>query len=85
MADLNIHGQAPSQGPDATEPKKTVVVDKKVVDGPPQEAKNMMELIPARNGNEMVILVKMLESINKNLAFLANTIHAHLNPEKKNG
>jgi len=85
MADLDIHGQAPSQGPEVTEPKKTVVVEKKVVDGPPQQAKNMFELIPARTGNELVVLVKMLESINKNLAFLADTIHAHLNPEKKNG
>lgn len=76
MADLDLEGNAP---------KKEVVVDKKPVEGPPQEVSNRIELIPARNGNELVILVKMLESINKNLAFLANTIHNHLNPEKKNG
>jgi len=75
MADLDLEGN----------PKKETRVDKKVIDTPAQEIKNQLELIPARNGNELVIIAKMLESINKNLAFLATTVHNHLNPEKKNG
>jgi len=48
-------------------------------------ADGLLELIPSRTGNELIVIAKMLESMNKNIAFLANTIYNHLNPEKKNG
>jgi len=73
MADLDLEGN----------PKKETHVETKAVDAPPQEAKNMIQLNPSVNGNELVIMVKMLEALNRNVAFLANTIYEHLNPGKK--
>jgi len=75
MADLDLEGR----------PKKETRVEAKPVETPAQEAKNMLEVIPSRTGNELIVIAKMLESMNKNIAFLANTIYSHLNPEKKNG
>ena len=75
MADLDLEGR----------PKKETRVDAKPVVTAPQEAKNMLEVIPSRTGNELIVIAKMLESMNKNLAFLATTVYNHLNPEKKNG
>ena len=75
MADLDLEGN----------PKKETRVDAKAMDTPPTEIKNQLEVTPTRSGNELIIICKMLESVNKNLAFLATTIYNHLNPEKKNG
>jgi|WetSurMetagenome_2_1015567.scaffolds.fasta_scaffold293737_2 hypothetical protein len=75
MADLDLEGN----------PKKETHVEKKVIETPPQEVKNQLEIVPGRAGNELVIICKMLESINKNIAFIGTTIYNHLNPEKKNG
>lgn len=75
MADLDLEGN----------PKKETHVDSKLIDTEAKENKNMFQLVPSNNGNELVVIVKMLEAINKNIALLATTIYKHLNPEKKNG
>ena len=57
---------------------KTPIVD-------PQAApmKGGVQLHPSMNGNELYVMVQMLEAINKNIAFLATTIHNHLHPKKE--
>lgn len=41
------------------------------------------QVIESVKGNEAMAIIKMLEGINKNLAFLAATINNHLNPPVK--
>ena len=77
MADLDLEGNPV--------PKKEVKVDSKPVEGEMRETKNMIQLNPSQAGNELVVMVKMLEGINRNLALLATTIYNHLNGVKKNG
>ena len=58
---------------------------------PPEQVKGGFELFASQPGNELFAMVRMLEALNKNVAFLAVTIDKHLNPdkykveEKKNG
>ena len=44
-----------------------------------------LELFPTQNGNELFVISKMLEALNKNVAFLSVTIDKHLNPDKYKG
>jgi ABC-type uncharacterized transport system substrate-binding protein len=83
MADLKEDGTPLEVKGEAVPPTETSV-SKEEKEIPATEAKAGIELRPSyvQSGNELVVIVKMLESLNKNLAFLATTIHKHLNPEK---
>lgn len=87
MADITPDGHEPTvqppHPPEQTKTEATVVPEKPTLRAP----KEGMELIPSyiKSGNELVVIAKILESINKNIAFLAQTINLHLNPETKDG
>lgn len=91
MADIDLQGRKPEDVPEPkedTNAKVTEVIEKKPLpesEQKIQQPSGMVQLVPSRNGNEMVVLIQILSSINRNLAFLAKTIAEHLNPEKKNG
>ena len=75
MADIPLAGR---EGP-----KKTVQQSETPASPELRSPTSGFELFPSRQGNELVAVVKMLESINRNLAFLAKTVYEHLNPQGK--
>lgn len=92
MADIDQQGRKPEDIPPVTEnpnPVKTVNVEKKPLpegERNVKQASDLIEMIPSKPGNEMIVLIQLLSSLNRNLAFLATTIHKHLNLDvKKNG
>ena len=86
MSDLNLEGTAPQNVPtedkDAARETRTTM---KPLDPEVDEAQKMFRITPTVHvqGNEMIAIIRMLEAINKNMAFLATTVHRHLNPERK--
>jgi hypothetical protein len=95
MADIDLQGRKPEDIPAVTEnpnPEKTVNVEKTPVPEAGRKLKETpsgVELRPTMHvqGNELIVLVQVLSSINRNLAFLARTVHefAHKDDVKKNG
>jgi len=87
MADLNKEGTAPANPVKENDSKegKTKSVKEKKVQEELKDTSDMFKLIPSQSGNEMVAIIKILATMNKNLSFLANTIYLHLNPEVKDG
>lgn len=94
MADIDLQGRPADEVPEPKEDtaaKVTEQVDKKPLPAEEQKLKQtspMIELRPSVNvqGNELIVLVQVLSSINRNLAFMARTIHEFVNrEEKKNG
>lgn len=77
---LEVKGEHPAE---QTKTQQTDQPEKPTLRAPGQG----IELTPTyiRGGNELVVIAKMLESLNRNVAFLAQTIHLHLNPEVKDG
>lgn len=78
MSDLDIEGKAP---------KKEVNTQSKPVEPELRDLKNLFQITPTvhQQGNELIAIVKMLESINRNLNMLAVAVFKHLNPEVKDG
>ena len=86
MADLNIEGNAPTNPTkEDKDAKRTHVTKEKVAEPELKDTKGQIQIIPSTTGNEMTVLIQMLASLNKNVAFLASTIYKHLNPEVKDG
>lgn len=95
MADIDLQGRNAEDIPVVTEnpnPEKTVNVEKTPLPKEEQKLKQTpsgVELRPTMHvqGNEMVVLVQVLSSINRNLAFIARTIHefVHKDEVAKNG
>ena len=87
MSDIKTDGEQISDLTPTEHPAEKSHLREEITPLPPvnQELKNAIELKPSyvQQGNEMVVMVKMLESINKNIAFLAQTIFQHLNPDQK--
>jgi len=95
MADIDLQGRKAEDIPAVTDnpnPEKTVNVEKKPLPKEEQKLKGTpseIELCPSSHvqGNEMVVLIQVLSSMNRNLAFLARTFHefVHKDDVKKNG
>lgn len=89
MSDIPVEGRSPEEvmTPQPSEGIHTHHQDKKSLGA--QERSDMMKVIPTQHvqGNEMLALLKMLEGLNKNVAFLASTVHRYCFPDeaKKNG
>ena len=91
MADIDLQGRRPEDIPEPREDKDAKVTN--VIERTPlpeseqrlTQSSPMVELRPTAHvhGNEMVVLIQILSSINRNLAFLSRTIFEHLNPDKK--
>jgi hypothetical protein len=78
MADLPIEGK------DKENMKETIT--KTPIKEELKKTGGQVQIIPSAQGNELVVLVQVLASINQNLSFLASTIYNHFNPAgKKNG
>jgi len=91
MADIDLQGR--KEIPEVVEnpnPVKTVNVEKKALPESEQKVKtasDLIELIPTKEGNEMVVLIQLLSSLNRNIAFLATTVSKFVTQQeqKKNG
>lgn len=91
MADIDLQGRKPEDVPEPkedTNAKITETVEKTPLPPEQQKVKTSSPLVELRpsmhvHGNEMVVLIQILSSINRNLAMLSKTIFEHLNPEKK--
>lgn len=93
MADIDQQGRKPEDIPPVAEnpnPVKTVNVEKNLLPESEQKVKtasDLIELVPSKPGNEMVVLVQLLSSLNRNIAFLATTVSKYVTQQeqKKNG
>lgn len=76
MSDQTADGRSldAKTAPVATAGEPTV--DKKPIEGQAKETKNGIELVQTyvRQGNEMVVVAKILESMNRNLAVIAQAV-----------
>jgi len=87
MSDLDNEGRAPKDIPASEEDKEaihTTKTTKKPIESELKDLKGTVQLIPTQHtqGNELTVLIQILATMNKNLAFLASAIHNHLNPNK---
>ena len=86
MSDQTADGRALNVADAPVAPAGEPTVEKKPIEGAkPVTQKAGIELVPSyvRQGNELVVIAKMLESINKNLAFLAQSVARLIDEEKK--
>lgn len=91
MSDIDLQGRKPEDIPEPKEDKDakiTETITKQAVPEDQQKLRQsspMVELRPTAHveGNEMVVLIQVLSSMNRNLAFLSRTIFEYLHPDKK--